>query len=156
MTTKSYIILSAWTCSTGVYFFSRLIFTDKSTFHISGKVNEYNMCMWGTENPREMVEHVQDSLKVNVFCAVFHKRCMGHSFFMRTQWLEEFTSTCLVSGCCLNYKKTANFIFIQDEALPHLYMWFEITWMKICLDVGLATQQTRIWHWHVGHQQVRI
>jgi hypothetical protein len=33
---------------------------------------------------------------------------------------------------------------------------FEITWIKICLDVELAAQQTKTWHRQVGHQEVRI
>jgi hypothetical protein len=41
-------------------FFDRLIFGDESTFQISTNVNIHNMLTWGTENPRDMVEHVQD------------------------------------------------------------------------------------------------
>jgi hypothetical protein len=39
------------------YFFNRLIFGDKSTFHLSGKVNKH-VRIWGTENPRELVQYV--------------------------------------------------------------------------------------------------
>jgi hypothetical protein len=85
-------------------FFDWLIFGDESTFHISGKVNKHNICIWGTENPREMVKHVWDSPKVNVFCAVSHTKMYGLFFLHENTVTEEFTSTCLVSGCCLNYK----------------------------------------------------
>jgi hypothetical protein len=42
-------------------FFGELMFGDESTLHISGKINEHNMHIWETENPREMIKHVQDS-----------------------------------------------------------------------------------------------
>jgi hypothetical protein len=28
-----------------------MLFSDESTFHISGKVHRHNVCIWGTENP---------------------------------------------------------------------------------------------------------
>jgi hypothetical protein len=34
-------------------FLPRLIFSDEATFHLSGKVNRQNVCIWGTQNPRE-------------------------------------------------------------------------------------------------------
>jgi hypothetical protein len=51
-------------------FSESLIFSDESTFHISGKVNKENVHIWGTENLRATVQHVRDSPKVNVFCAM--------------------------------------------------------------------------------------
>jgi len=32
-------------------FFNRLIFSDESTFQLSGKVNKHNVRTWGTESP---------------------------------------------------------------------------------------------------------
>jgi transposase len=61
-------------------FRENLIFSDESTFHISGKVNKQNVRIWGTENRRATVEHVWDFPKVNVFCAVScNKMCMAPS-----------------------------------------------------------------------------
>ena len=51
-------------------FADSLIFSDKATFHLSGKVNWHIVCIWGTENPRIVIENVRDSPKVNVFCAI--------------------------------------------------------------------------------------
>ena len=48
-------------------FLEKVIFSDEATFHLSGKVNKQNVRIWGTENPREFVEHMRDSPKVNVF-----------------------------------------------------------------------------------------
>jgi hypothetical protein len=63
------------------------------------------------------------------------------------------TLTTAVVMCCFRsfsdwlvpqlQEDSANFIFIQDGALPHWHMEVEIIWIKICLDVGFATQQTR-------------
>jgi hypothetical protein len=55
----------------------RLIFSDESTFHISGKVNKYDFRVWGTENPRARAEHVPNPPKVNVFCAMSCKKVYG-------------------------------------------------------------------------------
>ncbi|GBN20838.1 hypothetical protein AVEN_74934-1 [Araneus ventricosus] len=48
----------------------RLIFSDESTFHISGNVNRYNSRIWGTEKPSTVIEHECNSSKVNVFCSI--------------------------------------------------------------------------------------
>ena len=44
-----------------------LVFSDKATFHQTGKVNKHNTRMWGTERPHLTLEPIQDFLKVNVF-----------------------------------------------------------------------------------------
>jgi hypothetical protein len=65
----------------------------------------------------------------------------------------------LVSDCCLNYsyKMTVQTSFSSEMELRLTGTWkFEIAWNKICPDIGLATQQTRTWHWHISHQEVRI
>jgi hypothetical protein len=54
-------------------FSERLTFSDESTFHIIWKVNKQNVRIWETENPRATMEHVRDSAKVNVFCAMKKK-----------------------------------------------------------------------------------
>ncbi|GBN59765.1 hypothetical protein AVEN_10558-1 [Araneus ventricosus] len=59
----------------------RLIFSDESTFHISGKVNRYNSRIWGTEKPSTVIEHERDSAKVNVFCAISSRKLYGPFFF---------------------------------------------------------------------------
>lgn len=46
-------------------FAERLIFSDESTFHLSGKVNHYNIRIWATENPTAVIEHERDSPKMN-------------------------------------------------------------------------------------------
>jgi hypothetical protein len=51
-------------------FLISVIFSDERTFHVSGKVKTHNCRTWGSENPRVSLEHVHDSPKVNVFCAL--------------------------------------------------------------------------------------
>ncbi|PSN29696.1 hypothetical protein C0J52_27396 [Blattella germanica] len=46
-----------------------------------GKVNRHNVRIWGTENPRVIVEHVRDSPKCNVFCALSNNKVYGPFFF---------------------------------------------------------------------------
>jgi hypothetical protein len=43
------------------------LFTDEATFHLSGKGNRHKVRIWGTENPREIEEHVRDAPKLNFF-----------------------------------------------------------------------------------------
>ena len=80
-------------------FFERLTFSDECTFHLCGKVNRHNVCIWRTENPKSVVEVARDSPKVNVFCAVSTFKVYGPFFFskhivtgieflhMLTEWL---------------------------------------------------------------------
>ena len=39
-------------------FVESIVFSDETTFHLSGKVNRYNMRIWGATNPYFIVEHV--------------------------------------------------------------------------------------------------
>ena len=62
-------------------FAEKLVFSDNATFHMCGKVNRHNVRIWGTENLHAMMEHVRDSPKVNVFCAVSSCKVYGPFFF---------------------------------------------------------------------------
>jgi len=77
--------MSMQQCNEKDDFFNRLIFDDESTFHLSGKVNKHNVRIWGTENPRELVQYVRDSAKVNFFCVVSRTKVYGSFFSMKTQ-----------------------------------------------------------------------
>jgi hypothetical protein len=39
-------------------FVQSIVFSDEATFNLSGKVNRYNMRIWGATNPHVIVEHV--------------------------------------------------------------------------------------------------
>jgi hypothetical protein len=60
-------------------FAEKLVFSDEVMFHVCGKVNKIRI--WGTESPREMVEHVRDSPKVTVFFAVSSCKVYRPFFF---------------------------------------------------------------------------
>jgi hypothetical protein len=44
--------------------------SDEATLHLSGKVKRHNTHIWGSENPHAIVEHIRDSPKIKVFCAL--------------------------------------------------------------------------------------
>ena len=71
-------------------FLPRLIFSDKTTFHISSKINCHNVRIWGLENPLEILEHCCDSPKVSVFCAVF-LRVVYELFFLEENTISKQT-----------------------------------------------------------------
>ena len=55
----------------GDEFAEKVIFSDEAIFHVSGKVNCHDVCIWGKQNEHEFVEHVHDSLKVNAVSASY-------------------------------------------------------------------------------------
>jgi len=59
---------------------NKVVFSGEATFHLSGKINRHNVRIWGTENPHETVEHVQDSPKLNVFYATRSVKVYGQIF----------------------------------------------------------------------------
>ena len=56
------------------------LFSDEATFHVSGKMNKRNCVTWATENPHELISHIRDSPKVNVWCAVSRLGVIGPYF----------------------------------------------------------------------------
>ena len=98
-----------------------VVFSDEATFHVTGKVNRHNTRIWGTEHPHAIQEHVRDSPKVNVFCAISNKYAYGPFFFERTTinseayfaMLQNWLMELLFEG------EQADFIFQQDGAPSH-------------------------------------
>ncbi|MEL7309801.1 MAG: transposase, partial [Pseudomonadota bacterium] len=103
-------------------FSQRLVFSDESTFHLSGKVNRHNVRIWGSENPCVVVQHERDSPKLNVFCAMSVNKVYGPFFFaektvtgisyldMLENWLFPQVQQDL-----------QQFLFMQDGAPPHFH-----------------------------------
>jgi hypothetical protein len=54
-----------------------IVFSDEATFHLTGMVNHHNLIIWGSQNPHQVIEHVQESQKVNVFSAVSRIQVYG-------------------------------------------------------------------------------
>ena len=62
-------------------FCDRVIFSDEAIFHTSGHVNRRNTIFWGSEHPHVIREHIRDSPKVTVWCAVTASGIIGPYFF---------------------------------------------------------------------------
>lgn len=102
-------------------FAAKLIFSDECTFHVSGVVNRHNVRIWGTENPHAFVTFERDSPKLNVFCAMSHRKVYGPFFFFcentvtGTSYLDMLNLWLFPQ---LN-NDSDNFVFQQDGAPPH-------------------------------------
>lgn len=102
-------------------FLDRVVFSDESTFHISGKVNKHNVRIWGTENPLEIVQHERASPKINVFCAKSTQKVYGPFFFcedtvMGASYLEMLQIWLFPR---MQEDEPEDFIMQQDGAPPH-------------------------------------
>ena len=73
-------------------------FSNKATFYLSGKVNKHNTRIWKTEHSHLTPEHVRDSPKVNVFCAISKILCLGFSFLKEQQSTVKPTLICCKIG----------------------------------------------------------
>jgi hypothetical protein len=101
-------------------FLRKIMFSDKATFHVSGKVNKQNVRIWGSEQPHATVEHIRDSPKVNVWCGLLHNRLIGPFFFAEAtvtsrnylDMLENFVHPQL-------QELQPAVLFQQDGAPPH-------------------------------------
>ena len=101
-------------------FDEKLLFSDEATFHTSGKVNKQNVRIWGLENPHDSVEHVRNSSKVTVFCAISKKHVHSPYFFDENVTGDNYLymlQACLMDRLAAD--KAEDFIFQQDSAPPH-------------------------------------
>jgi len=103
-------------------FAEKLVFSDEATFHVCGKANRHNVCIWGTENPHGMMEHIRESPKVNVLCGTSSCKVYGPLFF------AEPTATGINYLDMLQLwlmpqlqENSKDFIFQQDGALLHFH-----------------------------------
>jgi hypothetical protein len=53
-------------------YLTRVCFSDKATFHSSGKVNIHSARIWGLKNPHVVLENQRDSPKLNIWCVQLH------------------------------------------------------------------------------------
>jgi hypothetical protein len=51
------------------------------TFHLFSKANHHNLIIWCSENTHQVLQHMQDSTKVNVFSAAGQTQVYGPVFF---------------------------------------------------------------------------
>ncbi|GBM18795.1 hypothetical protein AVEN_30199-1 [Araneus ventricosus] len=99
----------------------RLIFSDESTFHVSGKVNRYYSRIWGMEKPSTVIEHERGSAKVNVFCATSSRKLYGSFFFSERSVISNVYLDMLEVWLMPQLDSdSTGYIFQQDEAQPTL------------------------------------
>ena len=79
-------------------FDDRHVFSNEATFHPTVKVNRHNTRIWGTEHSHLTLEHVRDSPKVNVFCAISKILCMGFFLLKEQQSTLKRTLICCKIG----------------------------------------------------------
>ena len=65
-------------------FLDRVVFSDESTFHISGKVPRHNVRLWGTENPHEMLQQERLPQRSMFFAQCPRESFWGLSFSVKT------------------------------------------------------------------------
>ncbi|PNF27743.1 hypothetical protein B7P43_G12779 [Cryptotermes secundus] len=101
-------------------FLRRVIFSDEATFHLSGKVNRHNVRIWGY---RVTFEHVRDSPKVNVFCAISLTKVCGH-FFFDENTVTGVTSLRMLQNSLVPQmnEDSGDYISQQDGPPPHLHL----------------------------------
>lgn len=129
-------------------FFESIVFSDECTFHLSGKVNKHNVRIWGSEKPNTCVQHVRDSPKVNVFCALSVQKVYGPFFFVEKtiggfeylDMLQQWLLPQLEQGM-------PNVIFQQDGAPPHFHN-------EVRLE--LNTRLTNRWIGRVGNDDKEL
>lgn len=59
----------------------KIIFSDEAHFHLDGYVNKQNCRIWGTENPRVIVEKQLYPRRVTVWCGFWYGGVIGPYFF---------------------------------------------------------------------------
>ena len=91
---------------------NKIVFGDRATSNLSGKINHHDIRIWGRENLHETVEHVRYSPNLNVFCSVSSVKVYGPFFF------AEPTVTGMLQ---LQQDIGRDFIFQQYGAIPHFH-----------------------------------
>ena len=99
------------------------MFSDEATFYLSGKFNCHNVRVWSTENPHEIIKHVWDWPKQDVFCAVSSVKLYGPFFFVRPtltgiSYLDMLGNYLMPQ---LQQDMDRDFIFQQGEVPPHFH-----------------------------------
>jgi hypothetical protein len=66
-------------------------YSDEEWFHLTGYVNSQNTHLWLTKNHHTAYETPLQSVKIDVWCAVSHRRIAGPIFFENTINSEHYT-----------------------------------------------------------------
>ncbi|PSN36313.1 hypothetical protein C0J52_15161, partial [Blattella germanica] len=95
--------------------------------------------IWGLQNPHEHIEHVRDSTKVNVFCAISHSSVYD-PFFFHGDTVNGQQYLAMLQNRLFPRLHEENFIWQQDgHPLTGVAMCVSIL-MKLYRTVGLAVK----------------
>jgi hypothetical protein len=101
-------------------FLRKIMFSDKATFHVSGKVNKQNVCIWGSEHPHATVEHIRGSPKVIVWCGLLHDRLIRPFFSAEATMTSSNYLDMLENFVYPQLQELQPVVFFQqDDAPPH-------------------------------------
>ena len=92
------------------------MFRDEALFHMNGHVNRNNVCIWGQKLPYEVYGHVQDFLKVNVWCGMVHG---AENTIMANIYLDMLHLFLFPQIAGIEQEKGGEILFQQDGAAPH-------------------------------------
>ena len=62
-------------------FLKKVVFSDKATFHLCGKVSKHNARIWGTERPTTFLQPERNPPKMYMLCSLSCERVNGPIFF---------------------------------------------------------------------------
>src|ERR1700712_2636076 len=82
-------------------FHRKIFFSDEAYFHLGGFVNKQNFRIWGSENPRVIVEKPLYPQRVTVWCGLWSSGVIGPYFFE-----NDAGATVTVNG--LRYREMIN------------------------------------------------
>jgi hypothetical protein len=77
------------------------------------------MQIWGSQNPRAVVEHTRDSPKINVWHVLMHDQINGPFFFTEETVPQQVCLNMLKLFVAPQVKELLTLIFQQDGAPPH-------------------------------------
>jgi hypothetical protein len=97
------------------------MFTDEATIHMNGHVNRHKCCIWGLKRPHKIYKHVQNSVKVNVWCGIMHgaKDIRTTNIYLDMLQVSVFPRT---DGI----EQEGEILCQQDGAPLHLVMRYEV------------------------------
>ena len=99
------------------------MFNDDVTFRVSGQVQKHSVRIRALENPNSYVEHVRDSSKVNVFCAISHEMVYGPFFLIEATVTDNSYLDILQLWLLPQLEEDIeSLIFQQDAAPSHYYL----------------------------------
>jgi hypothetical protein len=117
-------------------FLDKIVFSDRATFHLSGKVNHHNLIICGSQNPHQIHKHVRDSPKVNVFCAVSRTQVYRSFFPPRLPLWVACTVICWSTSLFHSWmwrvwfgNKMGPLLHYHRDVTQHLNQTFPVRWI---------------------------